>query len=93
MRIGAIAAAAITALTAGLIGAVSANAAPEGCEVECQVTGQWSGGFNANGRLCDGTVSEPQQSMTAIEQVAAMQPGWNVGNTLAASALRFLACG
>jgi endoglucanase len=47
MRLGAIAAAAVTALTAGLIGAVSAQAA-QGCEVDYQVTGQWSGGFNAN---------------------------------------------
>ncbi|MFC3492912.1 cellulase family glycosylhydrolase [Glycomyces rhizosphaerae] len=47
MRLGAIAAAAVTALTAGLLGAVSAQAA-QGCEVDYEVTGQWSGGFNAN---------------------------------------------
>jgi aryl-phospho-beta-D-glucosidase BglC (GH1 family) len=163
MRFGAIAAAAVTALTAGLLGAFSAQAA-QGCEVDYKVTGQWSGGFNANvevtnlgepinnwdlewtwpdgqsvtdmwnakdkskaasakaaslgsnatlatggstsfgftgswsgantdptefrlnGRLCDGSVSEPTTpptgSVTAMEQVAAMQPGWNVGNTL-----------
>ena len=47
LRLGAIAAAAVTALTAGLLGAASAQAA-QGCEVDYQVTGQWSGGFNAN---------------------------------------------
>ena len=159
LRLGVIATAAVTALTAGLLGAVNAQAA-QGCEVDYQVTGQWSGGFNANvevtnlgepvdnwdlewtwpegqsvthmwnakdksknatakasslgsnatlatggatsfgfaaswsgantdptafrlnGRLCDGSVSEPTTPLTAMEQVAAMQPGWNVGNTL-----------
>ncbi|MDN3240305.1 cellulase family glycosylhydrolase [Glycomyces tritici] len=47
LRLGAIAAVAVTALTAGLIGASGAQAA-QGCEVDYQVTGQWSGGFNAN---------------------------------------------
>jgi aryl-phospho-beta-D-glucosidase BglC (GH1 family) len=46
-------------------------------------TGSWSGAytdpteFRLNGRLC-----EPTTPVTAMEQVAAMQPGWNVGNTL-----------
>jgi endoglucanase len=160
LRLGVIAASALTLLTTSLLGAVSAHAA-QGCEVDYQVTGQWSGGFNANvevtnlgdpidgwtlewawpdgqhvtnlwsakdkskadaakveslgynaklatggstsfgfsgswtgantdptefrlnGRLCDGTVGEPQTGWAnAEEQVAAMQPGWNVGNTL-----------
>ncbi|GAA2141366.1 cellulase family glycosylhydrolase [Glycomyces algeriensis] len=51
-------------------------------------SGSWSGAntepaeFRLNGRLCDGTVDEPPAYDTAMEQVAAMQPGWNVGNTL-----------
>jgi aryl-phospho-beta-D-glucosidase BglC (GH1 family) len=59
-------------------------------------TGSWSGEntdpteFRLNGRLCDGTTGEPTETPTggpsewddATEQVAAMQPGWNVGNTL-----------
>jgi aryl-phospho-beta-D-glucosidase BglC (GH1 family) len=166
LRLGVIATAAVTALTAGLMGAVSAQAA-QGCEVDYEVTGEWPGGFIAavevtnlgepvdgwslewtwpdgqrvtnmwnakhtasgetakaenrgynakiatgdstafgfigswsgentdptefrlNGRLCDGTVGEPTETPTgpsewdtATEQVAAMQPGWNVGNTL-----------
>jgi endoglucanase len=46
-------------------------------------TGSWSGAntdpteFRLNGRLC-----EPTTPLTAMEQVAAMQPGWNIGNTL-----------
>jgi len=47
LRFGVIAASAVTLLTTSLIGAVSAQAA-QGCEVEYKVTGQWSGGFNAN---------------------------------------------
>ncbi|MFC3491004.1 cellulase family glycosylhydrolase [Glycomyces rhizosphaerae] len=160
LRLGVIAAATVAALTAGLFNAVGAQAA-QGCEVDYQVTGQWSGGFNANvaitnlgepidgwtlewawpdgqrvtklwsakdkskadaakfeslghnktiatggstsfgftgswsgantdpaefrlnGRLCDGTVGEPPTGWADAEaQVAAMQPGWNVGNTL-----------
>ncbi|WP_112134297.1 cellulase family glycosylhydrolase [Glycomyces dulcitolivorans] len=59
-------------------------------------TGSWSGentdptGFRLNGRLCDGTVGEPTETPTggpsewdnATEQVAAMEPGVNIGNTL-----------
>ncbi|SDC96756.1 cellulase family glycosylhydrolase [Glycomyces harbinensis] len=59
--------------------------------------GFWAGvnrdpfAFRLNGRVCDGTVGEPTTapttdppagSVTAMEQVAAMEPGWNVGNTL-----------
>ncbi|MFG3339960.1 cellulase family glycosylhydrolase [Glycomyces sp. NPDC048151] len=167
-RLGAIAASAAAVLTAGLLGAVGAQAA-QGCEVQYEVTGQWPGGFTAdvkvtnlgepidgwevdwvwlegqhvtsmwnaqhtsappaakaenlsynakiatgastsfgfvgywagvntdptefrlNGRVCDGSVGEPTTapttdppagSVSAMEQVAAMQPGWNVGNTL-----------
>jgi aryl-phospho-beta-D-glucosidase BglC (GH1 family) len=46
-------------------------------------TGSWSGAntdpieFRLNGHLCE--LATP---LTAMEQVAAMQPGWNVGNTL-----------
>ncbi|MEU5155692.1 cellulase family glycosylhydrolase [Glycomyces sp. NPDC021274] len=160
LRLGVIAAAALTLLTTSPLGATGAQAA-QGCEVDYQVTGQWSGGFNANvvvtnlgdpidgwtlewawphgqrvtnlwsakdkskadaaeveslgynaklatgsstsfgftgtwaganteptefrlnGRLCDGIVGEPPAEWAnAEEQVAAMQPGWNVGNTL-----------
>ncbi|MDA1358376.1 cellulase family glycosylhydrolase [Glycomyces luteolus] len=160
LRLGVIAASALALLATSPLGAVSAQAA-QGCEVGYQVTGQWSGGFNANvevtnlgdpidgwtlewswpdgqrvtklwsakdksagdaakveslgynaklatggstsfgftgswtgantdptgfrlnGRLCDGTVGEPSTGWAnAEEQVAAMQPGWNVGNTL-----------
>jgi endoglucanase len=160
LRLGVIAAATVAALTAGLFNAVGAQAA-QGCEVDYQVTGQWSGGFNANvevtnlgdpidgwslewawpdgqrvtklwsakdeskadaakveslghnaklatggstsfgfsgswtgantapaefrlnGRLCDGSVGEPSTGWdNATEQVAAMEPGWNIGNTL-----------
>ena len=168
LRFGAIAASAAAVLTAGLLGAVGAQAA-QGCEVDYEVTGQWPGGFTAdveitnlgepvdgweldwvwlegqhvtnmwnakhtgtppaakaenlsynakiatgastsfgfngywagvntnptefrlNGRVCDGSVGEPTTaptsdpptgSVSAMEQVAAMQPGWNVGNTL-----------
>jgi len=48
--------------------------------------------FTLNGVTCDGTVGEPSTPPTttppptggvsAMDQVAAMQPGWNVGNTL-----------
>lgn len=47
LRLGAIAASAAAVLTAGLLGAVSAQAA-QGCEVEYNVTGQWPGGFTAD---------------------------------------------
>ncbi|MBO3734474.1 cellulase family glycosylhydrolase [Glycomyces niveus] len=46
LRLGVIAGAAVTAMTAGLFGAVSAQAA-QGCEVEYEVTGEWPGGFIA----------------------------------------------
>ncbi|MFC3491487.1 cellulose-binding domain-containing protein [Glycomyces rhizosphaerae] len=46
-RLGAIVLAAITALTAGFIGAVSAQAA-QGCQVDYEVTGQWPEGFTAD---------------------------------------------
>jgi aryl-phospho-beta-D-glucosidase BglC (GH1 family) len=160
LRAVAVAGAVLALAATGVLGAVTAQAATQGCEVDYQVTGQWSGGFNANvevtnlgdpvnnwdlewswpegqrvtdmwnakdkskaatakaaslgynaslatggqtsfgfagswsgantaptefrlnGRLCDGTVSEPTTPVTAMEQVAAMQPGWNVGNTL-----------
>ncbi|RRS01723.1 cellulase family glycosylhydrolase [Glycomyces terrestris] len=167
LRLGVIAASAVAAMTAGLLGAVGAQAA-QGCEVEYEVTGEWPGGFIAavevtnlgdpvdgwslewtwpdgqrvtnmwnakhtaagetakaeshgynaaiatgdsaafgftgswsgentdptdfrlNGRLCDGSTGEPTETPTggpgewdnAVEQVAAMEPGWNVGNTL-----------
>ncbi|MEV3936527.1 cellulase family glycosylhydrolase [Glycomyces sp. NPDC049804] len=51
-------------------------------------TGSWTGAntapaeFRLNGRLCDGTVGEQPTWDNAEEQVAAMQPGWNIGNTL-----------
>jgi endoglucanase len=159
LRLGVIAAIAVTTMTSGLVGAVGAQAA-QGCEVEYEVTGQWPGGFKAdvevtnlgepvdgwnvewswsdgqrvsnmwnakatnasgtvmaenqsynakidtggsvlfgfigswsganadpgefrlNGRLCDGSVGEPVEWDNATEQVAAMEPGWNIGNTL-----------
>jgi aryl-phospho-beta-D-glucosidase BglC (GH1 family) len=159
LRLGVIAAVALATMTAGLVGAVGAQAA-QGCEVDYEVTKQWPGGFKAdvevtnlgepidgwnvewswadgqrvsnmwnakattasgtvkaenqsynakiatsgsasfgfigswsgtnsdpgefrlNGRLCDGSVGEPAEWDNATEQVAAMQPGWNVGNTL-----------
>jgi aryl-phospho-beta-D-glucosidase BglC (GH1 family) len=159
LKLGAIAGAAVTALTATLLGAVGAQAA-QGCEVDYNVSGEWPGGFNANvevtnlgdpidgwalewtwpdgqrvtktwnakhkttaetvkvesvgynaeiatggstsfgftgswsgantdptefrlnGRLCGGSAEEPTGWETAEEQVAAMEPGWNVGNTL-----------
>lgn len=154
LRLVAVMGAVLALLAACFLGAVSAQAA-QGCEVDYKVTGQWSGGFNANveatnlgepiknwdlewtwpdgqgvtdmwdakdkskaasakaagrgynaalatggstsfgftgswsgantdptefrlnGRLC-----QPITPVTAMEQVAAMQPGWNVGNTL-----------
>jgi aryl-phospho-beta-D-glucosidase BglC (GH1 family) len=56
LRFGAIAVAAVTALTAGLLGVVSAHA--------------------------EKPTAPPDHAVTAMEQVAAMQPGWNVGNSL-----------
>lgn len=60
--------------------------------------GSWSGAngvptsFALNGTVCDGTVGEPSTPPTttppptgdvsAMETVAAMQPGWNLGNSL-----------
>ncbi|RPF22423.1 cellulase family glycosylhydrolase [Myceligenerans xiligouense] len=56
--------------------------------------GTWSGAnatptsFTLNGVLCDGTISDPSVTpspggeLNAMETVAAMEPGWNVGNTL-----------
>jgi endoglucanase len=158
-RLAAVCAVLITAMTAGLIGAASASASPQGCRVDYKVTSEWQGGFIAdvkvtnlgapidgwqlewafpsgqqvghawlakitssgdqvtaenygynsrigtdkktsfgfsgswsganeapatfklNGVTCDGTVSDPED-LTAIETVEAMEPGWNVGNTL-----------
>jgi hypothetical protein len=49
-RLGAIAAAVLTVLTAGFLGAVSAQAA-QGCEVEYNVTSQWAEGFTADVKI------------------------------------------
>ncbi|MDA1362392.1 cellulase family glycosylhydrolase [Glycomyces luteolus] len=46
LRLGVIAGAAVAAMTAGLFGAVSAQAA-QGCQVDYEVTGEWPGGFIA----------------------------------------------
>ncbi|GAA1692095.1 hypothetical protein GCM10009830_44790 [Glycomyces endophyticus] len=68
-----------------------------GGSVSFGFNGTWAGvnrdpfAFRLNGRTCDGTVGEPTTTPTtppptggesAMDQVAAMQPGWNVGNTL-----------
>jgi endoglucanase len=68
-----------------------------GSSVSFGFNGSWAGvnrdpfEFRLNGRVCDGTVGEPTTTPTtppptgdvsAMDQVAAMQPGWNVGNTL-----------
>ncbi|WP_322633177.1 cellulase family glycosylhydrolase [Glycomyces albidus] len=68
-----------------------------GASVSFGFNGSWAGvnrepfEFRLNGRVCDGTVGEPTTTPTtpppaggdsAMEQVAAMQPSWNVGNTL-----------
>ncbi|WP_205324668.1 cellulase family glycosylhydrolase [Glycomyces sp. YM15] len=63
-------------------------------QVSFGFAGSWSGAneaptsFKLNGVLCDGTVSDPSTTpppadeLNAVETVAAMEPGWNVGNTL-----------
>ncbi|THV29043.1 cellulase family glycosylhydrolase [Glycomyces paridis] len=74
---------------------LSYNAAiASGASVSFGFIGSWSGAnevpaaFSLNGTVCDGGSSEPTTTppptgnATAMEQVAAMQPGWNVGNTL-----------
>ncbi|MEU5871083.1 cellulase family glycosylhydrolase [Glycomyces sp. NPDC047369] len=65
-----------------------------GGSVSFGFNGSWSGtnpvpaAFKLNGRTCDGGVGEPTTTppptggVSAMDQVAAMQPGWNVGNTL-----------
>jgi aryl-phospho-beta-D-glucosidase BglC (GH1 family) len=67
-----------------------------GSSVSFGFNGSWAGvnrdpfEFRLNGRVCDGTTGEPTTTPTtppptgdtAMEQVAAMQPSWNVGNTL-----------
>jgi endoglucanase len=68
LRLVAVMGAVLALLANCFLGGVSAQAA-QGCEVEYKGTG--------NGRLC-----KPTTPVTAMEQVAAMQPGWNVGNTL-----------
>ncbi|WP_247041277.1 cellulase family glycosylhydrolase [Arthrobacter rhizosphaerae] len=150
----AVMAAVLALLATGFLGTVSAQAA-QGCEVDYKVTGQWSGGFNANVEVTNlgepiknwdlewtwpngqsvtdmwnakdkskagsakatgrgsnaafatggstsfgftgswsgantdpaefrlnGHLCEPTTPVTAMEQVAAMQPGLNVGNSL-----------
>ncbi|SDK88865.1 endoglucanase [Glycomyces sambucus] len=80
---------AVTAKNLGYNAAVAT-----GGSVSFGFNGSWSGSnpvpaaFELNGRTCDGTIGEPTTTppptggATAMEQVAAMQPGWNVGNTL-----------
>jgi endoglucanase len=68
LRLVAVMGAVLALLATCFLSTVSAQAA-QGCEVDYKGTG--------NGRLC-----KPATSVTAMEQVAAMQPGWNVGNTL-----------
>jgi aryl-phospho-beta-D-glucosidase BglC (GH1 family) len=67
-----------------------------GSSVSFGFNGSWAGvnrdpfEFRLNGRVCDGTTGEPTTTPTtppptggtAMEQVAAMHPSWNVGNTL-----------
>ena len=47
LRLVAVMVAVLALLATGFLGTVSAQAA-QGCEVDYEVTGQWSGGFNAN---------------------------------------------
>ncbi|RRR98449.1 cellulase family glycosylhydrolase [Glycomyces terrestris] len=69
-----------------------------GASVSFGFNGSWSGAngvpasFSLNGAVCTGAVGEPSTpptttppptgGLTAMETVAAMQPGWNLGNSL-----------
>lgn len=67
--------AAIGALTAGLgILLPQVASASEGCELDYQV-------FTFNGKCTIGS-GEPNEEFTPMETVAAMQPGFNLGNSL-----------
>ncbi|MFD7658214.1 cellulase family glycosylhydrolase [Actinosynnema sp. NPDC059797] len=61
---------------------------PTGATVSFGFNGSWTGGntaptaFTLNGVTCTGRVGEEPQPTDPMAVVAAMQPGWNLGNTL-----------